>query len=851
MTRDRRTARDESPPNGQTLNVAGRMGRWSAQHRKTAIWGWLAFVILAFMIGGSVGTKTLDNAHSGVGESGRAARALDGAFPKSAEELVLVQSASENVNSLRFRAAVGDAQFRLSQLPHVYAIKSPYTPEDRSQISADGHSALVSFKIAGNQSTARERASETLAAIAATQAAHPQLTVGEFGSASSDRQVNDSIGKDFQTALVSSLPITLFILLLAFGSLVAASVPLLLGLTAVLGTIGLVGVLSHISAVDETINEVILLIGLAVGVDYSMFYLRREREERESGRSEQASLAAAAATSGRAVMVSGFTVMIAMAGMYLAGAPTFSAFATGTILVVAVAVIGSLTVLPAILASLGDRVEKGRIPFLARKKWNAGESGPWARILNPALRHPVISVIAAGGLLVFLAIPAFGLHTATPGFETLPQNIGVIKTYKRLQAAFPGGPIPAQVVVQATDVRSLPVVAATNDLTARAGASPYFKRPITTTVSPAHTVEEVDIPVVGSGTDSASTAALARLREKLIPATVGALPDVSVNVTGYTASSTDFNDTMKSHAPVVFIFVLSAAFLLLLFTFRSLVIPLTAILLNLLSVGAAYGVMVWIFQQGHLESVLGFTSNGAIVSWMPLFMFVVLFGLSMDYHVFILTRIREAYDRGMSSDDAVSHGIKSTAGVVTSAAVVMISVFAIFATLSVLIFKELGVGLAVAVLIDATIIRGVLLPAAMKLLGDRNWYLPKWLEWMPRVGPGPGSYAQPSGASDASRAPSSTPRPSVARPAHGHPTNATGPTIRSQPCGAADPAPRNGPATGRGRPRSRHREPSRRPGCSGRPHIPSALCRRVRGDQGGSANRAALPASARARHTPF
>ena len=287
--------------------------------------------------------------------------------------------------------------------------------------------------------------------------------------------MNDAISKDFQTALVTSLPVTLLILLIAFGSLVAAGVPLLLGLTAVLGTIGLVGVLSHISAVDPSINEVILLIGLAVGVDYSMFYLRREREERESGRSEQASLAAAAATSGRAVLVSGFTVMIAMAGMYLAGAPTFTSFATGTILVVAVAVLGSLTVLPAVLAWLGDRVEKGRIPFLARKKWNAGESGAWARILNPALRHPVVSVLAAVALLVFLAIPAFSLHTATPGVETLPQNIGVIKTYNRLQAAFPGGPIPAQVVVHAKDVRALPVVAAINELTASGRCQPAFQ----------------------------------------------------------------------------------------------------------------------------------------------------------------------------------------------------------------------------------------------------------------------------------------------------------------------------------------------------------------------------------------
>ena len=734
------------------------MGRWSAQHRKTAIWGWLAFVIVAFLIGGSVGTKTLDNAHLGVGESGRAQLTVDAAFPKSADELVLVHSATENANSLRFRAAVGDAQFRLSQLPYVYAIESPYTPANGSQISADGHSALTRFKIAGDQATAKKRASETLAAIAATQAAHPQLTVGEYGQASSDNQVSDSIGKDFSRALVTSLPITLLILLIAFGSLVAAGVPLLLGLTAVLGTIGVVGVLSHIRGVDESINEVILLIGLAVGVDYSMFYLRREREERESGRSEPASLAAAAATSGRAVMVSGFTVMIAMAGMYLAGAPTFSAFATGTILVVAVAVIGSLTVLPAALAWLGDRVEKGRIPFLSRKKWNAGETGVWARILDPALRHPVVSVVAAGGLLVFLAIPAFSLHTVWPGVETLPQDIGVIKTYNRIQGSFPGGPIPAQVVVHAKDVRSLRVVGAVNDLTTRAAASSYFKAPVTSTLSPDHTVQVINIPVAGNGTDSRSTAALAQLRDKLIPATVGQVPGVTADAAGYTAVTTDFNVTMKSHALLVFIFVLSAAFVLLLFTFRSLVIALKAILLNLLSVGAAYGVIVWIFQEGHLQSVLGFKSNGGIVSWLPLFMFVVLFGLSMDYHVFILTRIREGYDRGMPTVDAVSHGIKSTAGVVTSAAVVMISVFAIFATLSLLIFKELGLGLAVAVLIDATIIRGVLLPAAMKLLGDWNWYLPKWLEWLPRVGPGAGSRPQPSEEPDAAAATASARR---------------------------------------------------------------------------------------------
>jgi uncharacterized membrane protein YdfJ with MMPL/SSD domain len=717
-------------------NLAARMGRWSAQHRKIAIWGWLAFVFVAFAIGSAVGTNTADEAHLGVGESGRADLTVDAAYPKSADEMVLVQSATANADSLPFRAAMGDAQFRLSRLPYVYEIESPYTPANRDQISADGHSALTRFKIAGDEDTAKSHASATLRAVEAAQAAHPQFTVGEFGDASANNQVSKSISNDFKTALVTSLPVTLVILLVAFGALVAAGVPLLLGLTAVLATIGLIGPISHIgSGVDESVSEVVLLIGLAVGVDYSMFSLRREREEREAGRSEGASLAAAAATSGRAVLVSGFTVIIAMAGMYLAGAPTFQSFATGTILVVAVAVVGSLTVLPAVLAWLGDRVEKGRIPFLSRRRWNVGESGAWSRILTPALRHPVIAVVTAGGLLVLLSIPAFSLHTATPGVETLPQDLGVIKTYNRIQAAFPGGPIPAEVVVRADDVRSPEVVGGINRLRAEAAASPDFKEPITTSVSPDHTVEEVDIPVVGDGTDSQSTAALADLRDRLIPATIGRVPGATADVTGYTASSVDFNDAMKSHAPLVFVFVLSAAFLLLLFTFRSLVIPVKAIILNLLSVGAAYGVMVWIFQEGHLESLLGFQSNGAIVSWMPLFMFVVLFGLSMDYHVFILTRIREAFDRGRPTEEAVSHGIKTTAGVVTSAAAVMISVFAIFATLSLLIFKELGVGLAVAVLIDATIIRGVLLPATMKLLGDWNWYLPKWLEWLPRIGP--------------------------------------------------------------------------------------------------------------------
>jgi RND superfamily putative drug exporter len=349
------------------------------------------------------------------------------------------------------------------------------------------------------------------------------------------------------------------------------------------------------------------------------------------------------------------------------------------------------------------------------------------------LARPAVSAIASAGILIVLALPALGMHTANSGVQGLPRSLPIMKTYDRIQAAFPGGPIPLVVVVQADDVTAPSVQQGIAQLRKKAIATGEMSEPVDTLVSPNKTVEIVSIPMVGNGTDERSNTALATLRNQVVPHTIAAVPGVEANVTGLTAGSKDFNDTMKSHLPIVFGFVLGLAFLLLLVTFRSIVIPIKAIVLNLLSVGASYGVLTWIFQEGHLENVLGFQSIGGITAWLPLFLFVVLFGLSMDYHVFILSRIREAVDRGMRTEDAVSHGIKSTAGVVTSAAVVMIAVFAIFATLSSLDFKMMGVGLAVAVLIDATLVRAVLLPATMKLLGHWNWYLPRRLDWLPRI----------------------------------------------------------------------------------------------------------------------
>src|SRR4051812_30937599 len=415
----------EVRPSGVTpRSLAARAGKWSAQHRKTAIWGWLAFVVVAFMIGGAVGTKTLEHTQTGVGESGRADQAVADAAPEHAQEMVLIQSTRARAGDPEFRAVAVDVQRRLAAVPHTQQFESPLARANANQVSSDGRSALLRFQIAGDDSQVTDRVKPALKAVAAVQREHPGFTVGEFGDASTQQQINDKVQSDFGKALVTSLPVTLIILLIAFGALVAAGVPLLLALTAVFATIGILGPLSHvIGGVDDSINEVILLIGLAVGVDYSMFYLRREREERESGSSPDAALAAAAATSGRAVMVSGFTVMIAMAGMYLAGTPTFESFATGTILVVAVAMIGSLTVLPATLAWLGDRVEKGGVPIIKNQPWNAGESGVWAKVLNPVLRHPVIAAVLSAGLLLLLAVPLLHMHTANESVESLPQDV--------------------------------------------------------------------------------------------------------------------------------------------------------------------------------------------------------------------------------------------------------------------------------------------------------------------------------------------------------------------------------------------------------------------------------------------
>jgi RND superfamily putative drug exporter len=706
-------------------NLAASMGRWSAAHWKTATFGWLAFVLVAFALGGMVGTKQVDQNKPGPGESGRMQKILDQGFKQPVGESVLIQSRTHRVGDPVFTAAIRDVAARVSTVAAVEHVH-------KGQVSKDGHSALVEFDIRGDRSKAVDKIGPVLDKITVAQHAHSAFVIGEFGLASAQKGVDKAYGSDLGKAGTLSLPVTLIILVLTFGALVAAGIPLLLGLTAVFATFGLIALPSHVVPVAMEAYAMVLLIGLAVGVDYSMFYLKRERQERAAGRSKEAALAAAAATSGRSILISGLTVMTAMAGMFLTGDQTFASLAFATIIVVAVAVLGSLTLLPALLSRLGDNVDRLRVPLLGRNRRNQHEEGGiWGAIADRVLRRPALSAALAAGLLLALAAPALQLHLAPQGTESFPQSLAVIKTYKRMQQAFPGNALPANVVIKAPDVTAPPVRAAIAQLEQRAIASGRAFAPITIAINKDHTVADLTIPIAGNGTDAASTAAFHLLRQKFVPETVGALPSTQAGVTGMTATWQDTANKLKSDLPPVIAFVLLLAFCVMLVAFRSIVVAIKAILLNLLSVAAAYGVLVLVFQHGIGKSLVGASSANGIEVVVPLLLFVILFGLSMDYHVFIISRIRETFDRGANMDDAVSHGIKSTASVVTSAALVMVCVFSIFATLSTPFFKQFGVGLAAAILIDATIVRAVLLPATMKLLGNRNWYTPHLAQLAP------------------------------------------------------------------------------------------------------------------------
>ena len=713
-------------------NLAASLGSWSARHRIAAITGWLLLVIVTMLIGSAVGQVTMTHAEYGAGESGRAQWLLTNAgVAQPAQELLLVHSATATAGAGGFQSAVRAVISGVQGTGRVQDIRAP-------AVSSSRHDVLIQFAMKGDPDTAANRVQPVLDAVSKARAAYPGVTIEQFGDASGNKWFGDTVTRDLQRAEWTVVPLALGILLVVFGALVAALLPVVLALTAFLAANGLLALISHAMHVDSSASSVMLLVGMAVGVDYCLFYLRREREERARGWAPEAALQIAAATSGRSVLISGLTVIVAMAGMFLAGMQLFAGFAVATILVVLIAMAGSVTVLPALMSLLGDKVEFGRIPFLGRAR-RPGGSRVWKVVLDRVLARPGISAALAGGTLLALASPVIGIHTEKLSVpQQVPASTPIVQSYEHIMAAFPGGPAPALVVVKAPDIRS---AAARQRIAALAGwHSSAIGQPVQVTVYPAANLAQIQIPLAGTGTDAVSQHALSTLHDTIVPATVGKITGGEALVGGSLAESNDFNSQLRHGIVPVILFVMGITFIVMLVAFGSVTIAATTIGLNLLSVGAAYGVMVAVFQHGWGAGLIGTTAPGAIESWIPLFVFVVLFGLSMDYNVFVVSRIKEAHDRGMPTEQAVAHGIRATAGVVTSAAVIMVAVFAVFGTLSLQDFKQLSVGLAVAVLLDATVVRGVLLPSVMALLGDRNWYLPRWLSRLPKLsGPaGPG-----------------------------------------------------------------------------------------------------------------
>jgi RND superfamily putative drug exporter len=724
----------DSPPARARPNLTERVAGWSAAHRKTAVIGWLLLVVAVFMAGQALGSRNLPAYDAG--QTGQAERVLNQFAPaqdNAATENVLIQATAPGATFATdpaMRQAASQLAASLAALPkYAVGVRTPLSAGGQALVSKDGRSALVTFEVPGDVTNIDQAVTTLQHAVSGVQARHPDLRIAESGDASIGKAVNDSL--NFGKAEATSVPITLILLLIVFGALVAAGIPVLLALTALTATIGVVTMASHLLPVGGSTFEVVVIVGMAVGVDYSLFYLRREREERARGLSFPDALRVAARTSGRTILVSGLTVMATMSGLFFVGGGPFSGMALGTIAVVGIAVIGSLTVLPGLLAWLGPKADAGRIPVLGRRRAAARPSRLWAALARRVVARPVIWGGLATVALLALAAPALGLRLGEPAVDA-PKDAAVVRTMDAIHQAFPQAPAPAEVVVTGSDVTGPKVLAAVSELRSRAAAGGAIHEPVTVTpigggrYSPGGTDQPalvIDVPLAGSGTNSASDSALLTLRNQILPDTLGTVPGVRYAVAGDTAQAYDDIHELDANLAAVFAFVGVLAFVLLLAAFRSVTVPLVSVALNLLSVGAAYGLVVLIFQDGRLQGPLDYTSFGGIIYWVPLLMFVFLFGISMDYHVFILSRVRELWARGSSPQQAVVDGVASSAGVVTSAALIMVAVFSIFVTMSLVDLKILGVGTAAAVLIDATVVRGVLLPAALALLGDRAWSL--------------------------------------------------------------------------------------------------------------------------------
>ncbi|GAA4536356.1 MMPL family transporter [Amycolatopsis samaneae] len=690
--------------------VIERIAGWSVRHRAAVLSGWLALVVLALAVGSLVPGTSLPS--SDPGESGTAQGVLrTQQVYEPLLENVLVQR-RESGSDAELRSAADDLARTLRASGAVDDLRLPGSEPGR--FSPDGRSALVTFRIAGPDDDVRAHFTAATAAVDAVAARHPALRIAQAGDLSLSTVVDKSIKQDIKRAELTSLPLTVVILLLVFGALIAASIPLLLTATTVAATFGFLSAIDKLVPINSATTVITLLIGTAVGIDYTLFFLRREREERAAGLPVDQAILAAAGTSGRVVVVSGLTVALCVTGLAFVGIDQLRGFAISTILVVGLTVAAAVTALPALLSLLGPWVDRGRLPWIGRRRTAADHSRFWARVAGVVTRRPALWGGLAVVVLAVLALPAGHIRLQAPlATDSLPRDVPAIDAAVRLQEAFPGAAIPAHVVVW--DERGGPVdTPAVRDAVSQLAAK--TAGPVVTV--PVDRALVVRVPLAGNGSLE-SDRSLRTLRESALPETLGKVPGIGFAVAGKAANAHDLAAKAADRTPYVFGFILLLALALLWAAFRSAGVAILSIVLNLLSVGAAYGVLTWVFQDGNFASLLGFTPYGGVLDWLPLFLFVLLFGLSMDYHIFILSRIRERASAGAPLRDAIVGGTASGAGVVTGAAVIMTGVFSVFLSLSAIEYKMMGLGMAFAILLDATLIRGVLLPAALTLFGRR------------------------------------------------------------------------------------------------------------------------------------
>ena len=720
-----------------------RVATWSARHRWPVVALWFVFTIGLFATSLALGgTRTMSQMGGGVPRTESALAdqlfAAGGHAAPHEDLYLVVRNTGLAVTDPAYRNAVGDMLGRLGAVtdasgrPAVEQILDPYTaPAEAGLVSADATSVRIVATVAGDAATVTQKTAALRPVLASLSAAYPGFEVHALNNTLINEDLNKLVGDDLDGSLKLTLPITFLILFVAFGAAVAAAVPLVLALTALLAGFGILGIYSQLVApVAMSTSQLVVLIGLAVGVDYSLFMITRFRSERRTGKHKLAAIETASGTAGRAVFFSGLAVAVSLAGLFLIRVDMLNSMAVAMIGVVLVAVVGSLTFLPATLSILGDHVNRGRIPFLGRD--GAEGTGIWARIVSVVIRRPAALGLVAVTALLLVASPLGHLRMGSTDITSFPPSVDGVAAVKLLDAEWPQGTtLQLQVVV--TGANQPAATAAIEALEVAALRDGGVGEPVTVQPSADSTVARVSFVMPGDQNDPANQATVERFRSTVLPSVFGALPGVRAYVSGEAAYALDSTRIFTDGTPLVFAFVLGLSFLLLLVAFRSIVIAATAIVLNLLSAAAAYGIMTLVFQDGWFARTIGITPGPVIESFVPLFVFTIVYGLSMDYHFFILTRIKEARDQGLDSKAAVGRGISVTAGTVTSAAAIMVVVFAVFVTMKFAMIQQLGLGLAVAVFVDATVIRSILLPAVMRLLGDRNWYLPPFLAWLPRV----------------------------------------------------------------------------------------------------------------------